>query len=550
MDRPCQLSLSHSTYNDQCKMPPVIAQVDGYYASTCGYCKNDLNRTTPAKKEAFNLHLHRPSASLYARMIDRNWRRCGTFFYRPRNEDAQMCCPQYAIRIKVDDFTMAKAHQKIMRKFRAMLVYGDPLSASGDAHSTVKEEDPNLVPINASIRDAVDSNYSSLHADTSRLSCKKDNKQLANASMVIPFLCGHGLDIGNQSRHEVANEFLTHVKFPDCVKSTSVSENTGIIHIITHDKKETSKQSSVKANDSNDDTVNLVLVVSRAKFKNDEFELYKSYQIAVHGDKPEEITSDSYERFLCHSKLEEGVPQRDTVISIKVQISSDTSFEFDGVALQMIPILGYGTFHARYELRSNNNSRNSKLIALSVWDILPSGVSSVYFIYSTEYSKYSLGTFSTLLEVALVDFIRTTIEEFKYYHLGYYVHNCQKMRYKGQFSASELLCPVTMMWTALDDRVRHLLDTQLFVRLYEGSANDQALALVDGMDKEVMADSLKQVIGKLKFILTFLKPPRLLSGQDLLSQTDLQNNVEILENVQQFARLMGYFVLSDICIAL
>lgn len=29
----------------------------------------------------------------------------------------------------------------------------------------------------------------------------------------------------------------------------------------------------------------------------------------------------------------------------------------------------------------------------------------------------------------------------KYYYMGYYIHTCPKMRYKADYTPSELLCP-------------------------------------------------------------------------------------------------------------
>ncbi|VVC92115.1 unnamed protein product, partial [Leptidea sinapis] len=41
--------------------------------------------------------------------------------------------------------------------------------------------------------------------------------------------------------------------------------------------------------------------------------------------------------------------------------------------------------------------------------------------------------------------------DLKYYYMGYYIHSCPKMRYKGRFSPSDLLCPETYKWFPLND---------------------------------------------------------------------------------------------------
>jgi hypothetical protein len=38
--------------------------------------------------------------------------------------------------------------------------------------------------------------------------------------------------------------------------------------------------------------------------------------------------------------------------------------------------------------------------------------------------------------------------QLKYYYLGFYIHSCPKMRYKGEYEPSALLCPVTHRWVS------------------------------------------------------------------------------------------------------
>ncbi len=37
--------------------------------------------------------------------------------------------------------------------------------------------------------------------------------------------------------------------------------------------------------------------------------------------------------------------------------------------------------------------------------------------------------------------------------MGFYIHSCQKMRYKGDYQPSELLCPTTLAWYPLSECV-------------------------------------------------------------------------------------------------
>jgi len=75
---------------------------------------------------------------------------------------------------------------------------------------------------------------------------------------------------------------------------------------------------------------------------------------------------------------------------------------------------------------------NGELIGLGFLDKGEDCLSSVYFIYDTKFSHLGLGTFSILKEIE-----HTQMLGLKYYCLGYYVKECQKMAYKNNFRPRE-----------------------------------------------------------------------------------------------------------------
>ena len=99
-------------------------------------------------------------------------------------------------------------------------------------------------------------------------------------------------------------------------------------------------------------------------------------------------------------------------------------------------ISNYGSYHQKYYI-------DNVLIAVAVLDILPFCVSSVYFFYDPDYSFLSLGVYAALREIGLTQSLNMVLPDLKYYYMGYYIHSCPKMRYKGDYKPSELLCPVT-----------------------------------------------------------------------------------------------------------
>ena len=76
---------------------------------------------------------------------------------------------------------------------------------------------------------------------------------------------------------------------------------------------------------------------------------------------------------------------------------------------------------------------DGKLIAISVLDFLPSGLSSVYFIWDPDYAHLSLGTLLGIREIQMCKELGLG-----YYYLGYYIEDCAKMRYKGKFGGEVL----------------------------------------------------------------------------------------------------------------
>jgi arginine-tRNA-protein transferase len=162
------------------------------------------------------------------------------------------------------------------------------------------------------------------------------------------------------------------------------------------------------------ETSGIVIETEPSAYSEEKFLLYQRYQVAVHHDKPEEVTPKSFTNFLVNSPL----------------YSNNKHPVLD---------LFYGSYHQLYRL-------NGQLIAVGVLDFLPSGVSSVYCFYDPDYRHLALGKYSALKEI---EYCRRY--NFEYYYMGYYIHNCEKMRYKGDYHPSELLCPRTLHWVPLKD---------------------------------------------------------------------------------------------------
>jgi arginine-tRNA-protein transferase len=175
-----------------------------------------------------------------------------------------------------------------------------------------------------------------------------------------------------------------------------------------------------------------------ASFSNEKYKLFHNYQQHVHKEKPGEISEAGFKRFLCMSPLPKS------------------SREVDGKK-QLL-----GSYHQCYRL-------DGRLIAMGVLDLLPHCVSGVYFLYHSDFEQWHFGKLSALRETAL------TLEgNYQYYYMGYYIHSCTKMRYKGDYSPQYVLDPESYEWNPLDGELRSLLDKKSYVSLSREHRRKQA----------------------------------------------------------------------------
>ena len=161
-------------------------------------------------------------------------------------------------------------------------------------------------------------------------------------------------------------------------------------------------------------------------FTEEKYQLFDNYQRNVHHEGDSDISKAGFKRFLCNSPLH----------------------RHDGGGKKL------GSFHQMYRL-------DGRLIAMSVLDLLPHAVSGVYFIYHSDYEKFSFGKLSALREAALA------VEGgHEYYYQGYYIHSCKKMRYKGDYKTQQVLDYDTGQWHPLDDAMRVLMEKRKWVSMY------------------------------------------------------------------------------------
>lgn len=180
-------------------------------------------------------------------------------------------------------------------------------------------------------------------------------------------------------------------------------------------------------------------------YTEEKFAIFEKYQRVVHKEDAYSITRSGFKQFLCSSPISYQEP---VTVSSRQALTASTA----GSGAETKKSLG--SYHQLYRL-------DGVLIALSVLDLLPHAVSAVYFIYDPTYEKHSLGKISALREIALA-------EEYghAYYYMGYYIHDCAKMKYKADFKPQEVLDMSqgadALSWTVLDEDAKQKMTDRTF----------------------------------------------------------------------------------------
>jgi hypothetical protein len=119
---------------------------------------------------------------------------------------------------------------------------------------------------------------------------------------------------------------------------------------------------------------------------------------------------------------------------------------------------------------------------MGVLDLLPHCVSGVYFLYHSDFEQWHFGKLSALREAALA------LEGgYQYYYMGYYIHSCTKMRYKGDYSPQHVLDPESYEWHPLEGELKDLLDKKRYVSLSRERKRKEA-GLIQTSDEEDQLD--------------------------------------------------------------
>ncbi|XP_037760747.1 arginyl-tRNA--protein transferase 1 isoform X2 [Chelonia mydas] len=436
----------------------IVEYFGGEAGYRCGYCKNVTGNLS------HGMWAHSMTVQDYQDLIDRGWRRSGKYVYKPIMN--QTCCPQYTIRCRPLHFQPSKSHKKVLKKMLKFLAKGDSPKVAGDVtEEPMDSHREDAVACSFVLKNESDISQSELKPlsveETERVETEDNAEEELKKEVESepPQTCADKDSAGSSERSDSAKLVHTTPKpgkgadlsKPPCRKAKAIRKERKLHKLLqnqTHTLEGSpsqvepqvlhSQNSKSKANQPKsiedfifvslpDDAAHQLEVrVVRSsppscQFKasfQESYQVYKRYQMAIHKDPPDKPTISQFTRFLCDSPLEAENPPSG-------------------------PDCGYGSFHQQYWL-------DGKIIAVGVIDVLPYCVSSVYLYYDPDYTFLSLGVYSALREIAFTRQLHEKASELCYYYMGFYIHSCPKMRYKGQYRPSDLLCPETYVWVPIE----------------------------------------------------------------------------------------------------
>ena len=405
----------------------VLSDING--AEKCGYCKKGDTHYLEGGIWTFNFS---PQHEEY--LLNYGWRRCGNFIYVI--DKYKNCCPLYMIRCDAENFKMTHSQKKVLRKLT------NYLKGSSTNTNIVKkpieivelkdEDDPiegacNIVGIN-------NENFQQITEDQKVVGATPLKKQPRKGTGFDPSK-SKGPCLKAKERRKLKNKQSIANKEaesnPEIPTKMDISDihKTNIVKTVEdylNDQKYTESFAHKLE-------TRLILVNPESpEYKSTEIEshrIYQAYQLKVHEDPLDKTTLDQYKRFLVTSKV--------------------TPLEGKSFT--------YGCYHQQYFI-------DGKLFMVGVLDILPNYVSSVYTFYDPEFMFLSPGVFSALNEIALTRKLQMNCKSKMWYCMGFYMHNNQKMRYKGEYSPSYLNCPFTHNWIDFQQCLP-LLETGKYQRL-------------------------------------------------------------------------------------
>lgn len=424
----------------------------------CGYCESKRPHRGPMVNAV--MLPEQLSVRTYERLVFSGWRRSGTLLYAQKIP-GDWCCPYYTIRLDAPAFRPSKSQRHVLAKWHRYLAR-EPAPEPPRPAETSPGETPHLSATREALARALCACIDALGGDVAGAgtgcAAVQANRpcqwaargRFATAAAVALFHRSARLREQHRDVCALAGALQERLAGTEAVRATGLrvlalpSGHIGFFEPQGSPAKKTRTEATSVGAQQQDERVPggpqrvpgapPRVYTSRAvpsAFDAEEYALYRKYQTAVHRSAPDTLTEAGYTDFLVETPLVRAPLPGGAVLA-------------DGVD-------AFGSYHVQHRV-------DGRLVAVGVVDVLPHALSSVYCFYDPDLRATDLGTLVALREIAWVREAQRALPGLRHYAMGYYIHACQKMRYKARFHPSELLSWRSGTWVPLDDRRLALLD--------------------------------------------------------------------------------------------
>ena len=488
--------------------------------SECGYCKSKNS------SYSFGTVIDSYPVELYEKMMLDGWRRCGNYVYIPNQEKS--CCKLYTCRLNVEEFKINKEQIKVMKRFKKYLSgeYEENLEKNKKKEGEkpkIEEKDEICEKIEKILNEYikqekyldiifkyiqnVDKNY--FREKMKELHVRKNTNKKMNFDYSIDFIFVIRKIIESEAEKnkiqfneyenlqlDLANHFKQFYNSPNEI--LELFPKTGHINItdttkvkekkINIEKKE-EKENKIEIKDKNKEPkqkknkkekpkeikekysfdyfpeivnepeiylplkhVYTLELTDKIQMNNERFEVYKKYQKNIHKDPDSKLNEQRYNQSWGYDNLKDN---------IGIKLPEDLALKTKHPELYPKK---YGCYNLIHRI-------DGKIVAVGIIDILPTTLSSVYLYYDTDYKFLDLGVLTAILEIEYARSFHNLIDNnFKYYTMGFYSENVQKLRYKGFYEPTQLLDRFTMNYVYLKD-IQSILKENKLIQLSKEPKN-------------------------------------------------------------------------------
>uniref|UniRef100_A0AAQ4P862 Arginyl-tRNA--protein transferase 1 n=1 Tax=Gasterosteus aculeatus aculeatus TaxID=481459 RepID=A0AAQ4P862_GASAC len=393
----------------------IVEYFGGDSGYRCGYCKNDEGNFS------HGMWSHTMTVQDYQDLIDRGWRRSGKYVYKPKMN--KTCCPQYTIRCHALKFQPSKSHKKVLKKISKFISKGElPKGpAEGEPMDSVCDQAGPREPSNA------------CPSQVQRAAITDIQKELPE--------CPAATEARKEAGDGAPADSVTPRKDPESVageRATAGAPRAGM-------GADPGRPPCRKAKDLRKER-RLQKEQNRPQSEGD------ASIVSPTPPNPAQTTQPKPLEDFINESLPDNSPHRLEVRLVPVNFEDP---QFTASYQQSVAL------YASYQMAIHGDEPSECSESEFRRFLCDSPLEAHTWTREHWCSLINSGTsvpadMASSREIAFTRQLQKQSPKLSFYYLGFYIHSCPKMRYKGQYRPSDLLCPETYAWVSIEQCIPQL----------------------------------------------------------------------------------------------